>query len=676
MESEKQSFDPYLKWLGIRDPERPVNYYRLLGVERNESDPDVIATSADRQMSHVRRYQSGQFAELSQELLNELAAARLVLLDPKRRAEYDRRNTPRESNEAETRSPTRAAALVIAAVACAATVTLYFGLRKEQSPDVVLPKETPRVAASDQDAMTSPAATESLDKNHSAEIPSEVVDVNSSTKLEQHDTENTPETDSDDPPVLDAPKERPNFVEANVPIKPLSIPTASSVWTDIKVLISERDFEGATREFVEAESAVETRGDDETYAALSDILRLSKQFWLAVETAINGGVTPNTTISYGEQPPVRIVSIDAESVLIEAPDRSQANYVTKNLPPMIAAALAESMLPNTAEAHAVLGTFWSFDQNGNAERAIQRHWRYLRDDRYELLSKAWLSTEGSARQDKSPVPPSAMVKKLSTQIEQRLRIDPTSSRTGAAQMLLAEANRQPNGTSMRYVCVVRAAHFASLEGQSQLALNALGILKSEFEPTSESTRILDQLMRTAETGHMENIAKFALGAATRAIDSDDYADAMAIGKIASKAAQRSNTPAMANDTARLRTRVALLKRAYRSTSSARKRLTTAPGDSDANRIVGEFLCFKKGDFRNGLRYLAKSNSSHAMLAQRTTANAIADLDIANQWWDVASTLGKYEQGVAKSYARSLYRALLPSIRGESKKRILARLSSE
>jgi hypothetical protein len=82
-------FDPYLMWLGIRHPERPPNHYRLLGLELFETDLDVIATAADRQMAHVRRFQNGDRSQLSQQILNELAAARVCLLRPLDKHVYD-----------------------------------------------------------------------------------------------------------------------------------------------------------------------------------------------------------------------------------------------------------------------------------------------------------------------------------------------------------------------------------------------------------------------------------------------------------------------------------------------------------------------------------------------------------------------------------------------------------
>jgi hypothetical protein len=84
-----EPFDPYLHWLGIRDPQRPPNYYRLLGVELFESDPVVLANAADRQMAHVRTFQTGPRSAESQRILNELAAAKVCLLNPQKKDAYD-----------------------------------------------------------------------------------------------------------------------------------------------------------------------------------------------------------------------------------------------------------------------------------------------------------------------------------------------------------------------------------------------------------------------------------------------------------------------------------------------------------------------------------------------------------------------------------------------------------
>ena len=82
-------FDPYYTWLGIPERERPPHYYRLLGLSVFEADPDVIANAADARMGFVRTFQTGSRAAHSQRILNELATARVCLLNKEKKAQYD-----------------------------------------------------------------------------------------------------------------------------------------------------------------------------------------------------------------------------------------------------------------------------------------------------------------------------------------------------------------------------------------------------------------------------------------------------------------------------------------------------------------------------------------------------------------------------------------------------------
>ena len=84
-----ESFDPYHQWLGIPPAEQPPNHYRLLAVPLFEADQNVIAHAADRQMAHLRTFQAGPHGKDSQRLLNEVAAARVTLLNPEKKAAYD-----------------------------------------------------------------------------------------------------------------------------------------------------------------------------------------------------------------------------------------------------------------------------------------------------------------------------------------------------------------------------------------------------------------------------------------------------------------------------------------------------------------------------------------------------------------------------------------------------------
>ncbi len=83
------SYDIYHQWLGIPAAQQPPSLYRLLGVVEFEQDPEVIRNAAERQAMHVRRLARGEFTDAGQELLNEIAAAKLSLINDVKRAAYD-----------------------------------------------------------------------------------------------------------------------------------------------------------------------------------------------------------------------------------------------------------------------------------------------------------------------------------------------------------------------------------------------------------------------------------------------------------------------------------------------------------------------------------------------------------------------------------------------------------
>jgi biopolymer transport protein ExbD len=94
-----EAFDPYEKWLGISRGEQPASLYRLLGVPALEATSEEIERAWEERMAVVKRRATGKRAALSQQILNELTRAKVTLLDPEKRGEYDRKLS-REFEEA------------------------------------------------------------------------------------------------------------------------------------------------------------------------------------------------------------------------------------------------------------------------------------------------------------------------------------------------------------------------------------------------------------------------------------------------------------------------------------------------------------------------------------------------------------------------------------------------
>ncbi|MDR0611393.1 MAG: general secretion pathway protein GspE [Planctomycetaceae bacterium] len=85
----KAQIDVYRDWLGIQEPNRPLNYYQLLRLKAFEDDASKIRDNYRKMNAHVRKYASGDYASETQVLLNELAKAMLCLTDTARKLEYD-----------------------------------------------------------------------------------------------------------------------------------------------------------------------------------------------------------------------------------------------------------------------------------------------------------------------------------------------------------------------------------------------------------------------------------------------------------------------------------------------------------------------------------------------------------------------------------------------------------
>ncbi|MCP4885283.1 MAG: SUMF1/EgtB/PvdO family nonheme iron enzyme [Planctomycetaceae bacterium] len=98
-------FDPYHKWLGIPAKDQPANHYRLLGLDLFEADAEVIESAAIRQMIHVRSFAIGKYGDVSQSILNEIAKAKLTLIQEESKKAYDKKLRDLASHSSSSPNP-------------------------------------------------------------------------------------------------------------------------------------------------------------------------------------------------------------------------------------------------------------------------------------------------------------------------------------------------------------------------------------------------------------------------------------------------------------------------------------------------------------------------------------------------------------------------------------------
>jgi len=109
-------------------------------------------------------------------------------------------------------------------------------------------------------------------------------------------------------------------------------------------------------------------------------------------------------------------------------------------------------------------------------------------------------------------------------------------------------------------------------------------------------------------------------------------------------------------------------------------LAKTPDDPAANNDMGQFLCFVKGNWDLGLRFLSKgSDAALKALAEKELALPLEPLDqavIGDSWWDLAekekSPLRKTQM---QAHARQLYETALPGLPALHRIRLEKRLEA-
>jgi len=85
------AFNPYHRWLGIPPDEQPPDHYRLLGLPLFAAAQHAISLAADHRIAYLKTLLCTDCGDLAEQLVNEVLQARICLLDPTAKADYDSR---------------------------------------------------------------------------------------------------------------------------------------------------------------------------------------------------------------------------------------------------------------------------------------------------------------------------------------------------------------------------------------------------------------------------------------------------------------------------------------------------------------------------------------------------------------------------------------------------------
>lgn len=593
MSTGSQDFDPYFKWLGIRPKDQPPTHYRLLGIDLFESDLDVIEQAADRQMAHLRTFQAGPHSQQSQKLLNEVAAARIALLNAEEKKQYDaalrQRLDTLASAEREAAPPPLPAVAAVRPPAPA-------------SPKSVSPKPTsvakPLSAASAGSA-ASPAAV----------VPA--IDVRKSVRRKR----GSPAT------VIVA-------VTAGV----AALLLGGLAFRQWRPTVPEPTRLVADR----GQQAAGTSDEDTGQSATDDGKSARSETNDIVDNGKSGNDNSTVDIPSADATPGDAAPPPAANGAVgEAADMDSARTPPVTTPavevPSPPAAITENVSPPA--------------DNGDSTPDDSRP-----------------AAAGSFSR-KAPVPDATAIAETEATIHEEFKsyFSRPKAKGELATRLFDSAKEASDEPVRRYVLLETARAKAVEAGDVELAGAALEKLTTKFEidAVERADETLSGLGKTAKAPEQASaLIELCKAAIDEAREFDRFEAARHGCEIAAAAARKIKETSLAKEFLAQTKQIAEDQKAYEAVAAARETLQTVADDPDANLVVGKFLCFIKGSWREGLEHLvrggdaelkslAEGDLSHPFEAERQAA-------LGDRWWSVAETSPEREKQQVQAHAAWWY----------------------
>lgn len=622
-------------WLGIGPEEQPANHYRLLGIRLFEPNPEVIESAADRQMAHLRTFQQGKNAALSQRLLNEVSAARVCLLNPATKAAYD-------------------AKLRAAAGPAARQAPPGSGIHKTMPAAGAqpLPQTLPNLpVASPLGAPNAPAPTQPA-TNWDALIGSD-----SGPAAKRTPTRRLSKT---------VPRKSSNqlvyMMSAAVVVLAIGV----------GVVVYINGMEGDEQAPRDGE-AVKPAGTSAQKADGGPAIAGSQRSGPAVAPHRDVIVTIDWPVADredgqltidGKSQPLDVIKLEFPLApgrhVIQLtrdgfePIRQTLDVGSQPLPPLVPRWIQKAAVATAEQT----GPITPAPATGGDDAAANQPMK-----------------------QKLAVPSAAEQAQIVRQLDETYKVEHVAEKDHALAVQLFDTAEGPgNSPAERYTLLTKAAGLAADAGDFELAFRrGIDPLGADFDidPFEMKQKLLEDAAKTA--GRPEQIAAIVVTAEQligESLADERYDTALEIATMAKKVAENPRAePRFRNEaTERLARRVReinVLEKASAVAIEAEAALEKSPDDPAANLTLGRWYCLYKRDWDRGLPLLAKSpDGPFKKLAQQELAVDLTlkpQLDLADGWWDIGQKESGMPRDSARLHAGEIYRLQFPNLQPGLKK---------
>lgn len=243
-----------------------------------------------------------------------------------------------------------------------------------------------------------------------------------------------------------------------------------------------------------------------------------------------------------------------------------------------------------------------------------------------------------------------------------------------ANQFVQQSRLSTEDYATRFALLHEARLIADQTGQFELALKAATVTHELFGVNMVSYE-LAVLKKAKDLKQPPDRAK-SLSAAAASISREaaattDYVDAVTAADFAETFAIVAKDDLLAKEAHALFAEMLARERDHAAVQPLETVLAKSPGDPNANLQLGKFLCFRKGDWTNGLPHLAKGSDEGLKAAAvkeiGCNGDSGATFDAAAAWWNVADlTVDPNDLPVIRLHARQLYAQAFPNLSGVKK----------
>jgi len=274
----------------------------------------------------------------------------------------------------------------------------------------------------------------------------------------------------------------------------------------------------------------------------------------------------------------------------------------------------------------------------------------------------------TAPKQKLPVPDEAAVAQARTAAEALFKTEIDNAKTSAdklalAKRLLAQALNPTSDTTGKYVLMLMAADLAASARDADTAFQAVDQMAEAFavDRFAMKTGILGGWAKNARTSDARrSLVEQAMRVGDEALDAGNLEAAKELGKLAASKLSLLRDKSLAQQLKAYRQQLAEAGKDSEELQAARAALAKDPHDSQANLVVGQYLCFTKGDWEKGLPRLAQGSDEKlkGLALQELTSpptESSEQVAMADAWWEIAQSRRRLQMDAIKIHAGQWYR---------------------